>query len=227
MMFGNLPLIAITGIWILLVWGMIMPIFSMPVARIKREFALTLLGVGSITIAIEWLTRLAMHPVSILAISAFILICGIMLYLLRRLDYYVEDLLQELFVLAVSSAGIGIVTSLWYWGLFEQVNLFALRLLIAGLPLVFFGVSWSIAKQQYSLWSAAIYCGLLLLKWITLPYWGIWTIILLMLYSTLVGYVANWMATTTYAEKVLAWNIVPAKLWSVLVLSAGALVLFF
>lgn len=223
----NLPLIFSTVVWVILVWGSLLPILSMPVARIKRDFVFALLIVGTMCVAIEWATRLEMHLVTLISLVSFIIFAGVIGYLLRRLDYYIEELLQELFVLAMTSAGISIVSSIWYWGIDSLMGLHLLRVIVAILPLIIFGISWYFARQNFSKWSAGIYVVLLIIKWVTLPMWGIWSIILLMLYSTLVGYVVNWMATTTYAEKVLAWNIEPSKVWSLLVLSAGMLVLFF
>ena len=182
---------------------------------------------GSVSLAVEWCTRQDMRLVSMISLVAFLGITLGMVILLRRLDYYVEELLQELFVLAVSSAGVSLVTSFWYWGVSSNFSLVILRIIVASIPLVLFAISWLIAKQRHSVWSAGIYVALITIKWVTFSYWGIWTIILLLLYSTLVGYVANWMMTTTYAEKVLAWDVAPAKVWGLLVLSAGMLVIFF
>ena len=223
----NLTLVVATTVWIAVVWRWMLPLLSRPIARIKREFVMFLSILGSVSLAVEWCTRQDMRLVSMISLVAFLGITLGMVILLRRLDYYVEELLQELFVLAVSSAGVSLVTSFWYWGVSSNFSLVILRIIVASIPLVLFAISWLIAKQRHSVWSAGIYVALITIKWVTFSYWGIWTIILLLLYSTLVGYVANWMMTTTYAEKVLAWDVAPAKVWGLLVLSAGMLVIFF
>ena len=223
----NIPLVVATVVWIAVVWRWMLPLLSMPIAKIKREFVLFLSILGSVSLVVEWCTRQDMRLVSMISLLSFVSIALGMVVLLRRLDYYIEELLQELFVLAVSSAGVSLVTSIWYWGIASNFSLVFLRIIVVSIPLILFAISWLVAKQRHSLWSAGIYVLLVAIKWLTFSYWGIWTIILLLLYSTLVGYVANWMMTTTYAEKVLAWDVAPAKVWGLLVLSAGMLVIFF
>lgn len=224
---GLIALIISTAVWAYLVWFGMLPLLSMPIARIKREFVWVLMSFGTLAILVEWFTKQDMHLVSIISLIAFVVISSVMVYLLKRLDYYVEEVLQELFVLAMSSSAIGILTSFWYWGVEGVIGLGLLRWATAITPVIIFAIAWKIARQKYSLWAAYIYVVLMAIKWITLPYWGIWSVIIIVLYSTLTGYVAEWMISTTYAEKVLAWNISPAKVWSLMVLSAGILVLFF
>lgn len=220
-------LIITTVLWVIIVWAGIVPIFSLPVARIKRDYAKILLWLGTIGMGVEWIAQKEIHAVTLLSMGVFVLVAGVMLYLLRRLDYYIEDLLQELFILAVCAAGTALVSSVWYWGIATTIPLLGLRSIVAIIPVLYFLISWKVARQQYSLWSIGVYLVLLTIKWISLPAWGVWSILLLLLYSMLVGYVLHWMSTTTYAEKVFSWNIEPAKVWSVLVVSAGLLVLFF
>ncbi|MCC7304582.1 hypothetical protein IT418_04200 [bacterium] len=227
MTYGLVALYGSTVIWIFLLWFGMLPILSMPLARIKREFVVALMILGTLAVGVEWVTRQDMHPVSIVSMLLFVGIATCMTYLLKRLDYYVEDILQELFALAMSCAGIGVLTSIWYWGIDGDMDLSTLRIIIAVLPVFFFLGARCIARQKYSLWACCVYALLITIKWITLPFWGIWTVIIVLLYSTLAGYVVYWMVSTTYAEKVLSWNISPAKVWSLMVLSAGILVLFF
>ncbi len=224
---GFILLVLGTIIWIVLSWTTILPILSLPIARIKREYAIMLLVFGSVAFITEWVTRQSIHPVSAIALAAFLGISVGMAHLLKRLDYYVEELLQELFILSVTSAGISVVTSLWYWGIAGFQNLLGLRIVVAAIPVVVFMISWFIAKQKYSVWAIALYIAMFALKWVTFPLWGIWTVVLILLYATLTGYVAQWMVSTTYAEKVFAWNIAPSKVWGVLVITAGVLVVFF
>lgn len=223
----SLALIITTVLWVIIVWTGIAPILSLPVSRVKREYAQVLLLLGTIGVGVEWLTQREMHIVTLVSMAAFVLVAGVMIYLLRRLDYYVEDLLQELFILAVSAAGTALISSVWYWGMTSAISLLLLRLIVAAIPVIYYLVAWRVAGQRHSLWSIGVYMILLLIKWVTFPAWGVWSVLLLLLYSILVGYVLHWMSTTTYAEKVFSWNIEPAKVWSLLVLSAGLLVLFF
>lgn len=223
----SLALIITTVLWAIIVWTGIAPILSLPVSRVKREYAQVLLLLGTIGVGVEWLTQREMHVVTLVSMAAFVLVAGMMIYLLRRLDYYVEDLLQELFILAVSAAGTALISSVWYWGITSAISLLLLRLIVAAIPVIYYLVAWRVAGQRHSLWSIGVYMTLLLIKWVTFPAWGVWSVLLLLLYSILVGYVLHWMSTTTYAEKVFSWNIEPAKVWSLLVLSAGLLVLFF
>lgn len=224
---GFIALVLSTVAWVVMLWFYLLPLLSMPIARVKREFSMTLIGMGSLVISVEWLTRKDMQLESIIALCAFIVFACIMVVLLRRLDYYVEEVLQELFILAMMSSTIGLLSSVWSWGIESALPLLALRVISGVIPLIMFIVSWLIAKQHYSLWGMALFIGLIIVKWLIFPYWGIWSVIVVLMYSTLVGYVANWMQSTTYAEKIFAWNIAPAKVWSVLVLTAGLLVLFF
>jgi len=223
----NLPLLIATVVWTVVVFAGVIPILRLPMSRAKREFSVVLAILGVLSIGIEWVTRRELHAVSGFALTALLVFSGVTLRLLRRLDYYVEELLQELFVLALCSGTISIVTSLWYWGIAGGMSLGITRIVVATIPIVSFIIAWYLTRQHYNIWSLAVYVTILLVKWLLFPNWGIWTVILVLLYGTLVGYVINWMVTTTYAEKVLAWNVEPAKIWSFLAVGAGLLVLFF
>lgn len=226
-MMSDLPLYSATAGWLLASFGWVMPLLKLPMSRIKREFTVSLVLLGLISIVIAWLTKQELHLVSSISLLALLAITIVMVRLLRHLDYYVEDVLQELFVLAVSSSAISVVTSVWYWGVAGNMSLELVRGVTAVIPTIYLIFSWLIVRQKYSLWSLALYIAIIVVKWAIFPLWGIWAIVLVLLYATLVGYVVNWMVSTTYAEKVLAWNIEPAKVWGVLVLGAGALVLLF
>lgn len=223
----NLPLIIATFVWVLVSFGWILPLLKLPMSRIKREFTVSLVLLGSASIVVAWLTKQELHVVSSVSLVALLAITLVMVRLLRHLDYYVEEVLQELFVLAVSSSAISVVTSVWYWGVAGNMSLGLIRVVTAVIPAIYLIFTWDIVRQKYNLWSLVLYIALIAVKWVMFPLWGIWAIVLVLLYATLVGYVVNWMVSTTYAEKVLAWNVEPAKVWGVLVLGAGVLVLLF
>jgi hypothetical protein len=226
-MMQNLPLLIATVAWGLVSFGWVLPLLMLPMSRIKREFTVSLVILGLISISIAWFTKQELHSVSSISLVSLLVLSAVIVRLLRRLDYYVEDILQELFILAVSSSAISVVTSIWYWGIAGNLSLELTRVVTAMIPVGYLVFSWLVARQKYCVWSLALYVVLVGIKWIIFPLWGVWAIVLVLLYSTLVGYVVNWMVSTTYAEKILAWNIEPAKVWGVLVFGAGLLVFLF
>jgi len=226
-MIQDLPLWIATIVWVYMSLFWVLPLLRLPISRVKREFSVSLVVLGFSSIAVEWVTRQELHVVSSASLMGLLIVSIVMVRLLKRLDYYVEDILQELFVLAACSSAISIVTSIWYWGIAGGMSLQWTRIVVVIIPVILLIYSWFIIRQRYSLWALVLYAGLIGAKWMMFPLWGIWSVILVLLYSTLVGYVVNWMVTTTYAEKVFAWNVEPSKVWGVLVFGAGALVLLF
>ncbi|WKZ23832.1 MAG: hypothetical protein QY312_03650 [Candidatus Dojkabacteria bacterium] len=218
----------LTAFWIALALFGLLPLYFRPLARIKRLLAVCLIGIGTFFLSVAWMSGgIFLISIYLLALL-FVVVSTVMTYYLGKLDYYTEEVLSEAFIVTVLLAVIGISSSLWQWGLHSGLlNITLLRITLVALPVV--AMVWCAYwfQKNFLYWVVITFIVLMAVKWMTLPFWGIWTSVIVLLYSVLTGNVLAWMASTTYAEKILAWNISPSKVWGLLVASAGILILFF
>jgi hypothetical protein len=123
--------------------------------------------------------------------------------------------------------GSSIITTIWYWAVIVVDNLLYIRVLLVIICLVLMLAGYLFRKSAAMLWSMASLIGIIILKWVLMPYWGIWSLLLVYGYAMFLGYVIEWMVSTTNAEKILSWNIAPSKVWAILVVITGLLVIAF
>lgn len=220
-------LIVLTIAWAAITYNQIIPILRLPLAKSKREFVLLQTVIGVVSMIAAWVTINSLTMFTLVMLMLYQSVCTILFHLLAKLDYYIDDLLQEVLLLTVLFGGSATITSIWHGGIDLVSSVMVVRLSVVLVGALFIIGAKIMGRSHSGWWAIMVYVVLMLAKWITVPLWGVWSLILIFVYSVLAGYVAHWMATTTYAEKVLAWNISPAKTWGVLVIAAGVLVLAF
>ncbi len=217
----------ITLVWLASVSIQGVPLLFAPIARVKRAQVIAITVLTLLAIVTAWIGREYLHSVSGYSLLVACVAGSIGYVILKRLDYYVDDLLRELLLVVSISSAISIMTSVWFWGIEQNPSLIGIRIAIALIPLLILTIVWLTQKESSLFWMAGIYIAMLVIKTVILPWWLIWTPILSLLFAVLAGYTVYWQITTTKAEKLFAWNIEPAKIWLMLAGLAGLLVLAF
>jgi hypothetical protein len=225
---ATIILTVLSVVWGAVLVNQVIELIQRPLSRSKRNFILFVWILGAIALVLEWFTRAEIHAISIIATMLFQTTATIMFHMLDKLDYYLDDLMQEVLLISILFMGISLTTTVWYEGVsLLSISAFWLRVTTASIPAVLLLLARYIGHSKTALWSLAVYVGTVGVKWVLLPMWGIWSLVVVLMYALLAGNVIHWMTTTTYAEKVLAWNIRPAKLWIALILAAGVVVFSF
>jgi len=203
------------------------PLLRLHVSTYKRRIVIILaliVFLNVISLILFFSTEMLLSSFLVLIVLGIIVAISI---LLRRLDYYLEELLAELLVLVFGLSTVHIMVVVWDIFIDLSLPLYLMKGFVALVPLFSFALKRMYVKNFGIMHAALIYSVLIIIKLVLFRYLGLWSIILLYIYSILAGYVASWMISTSRPEQILSLNISPEKIWMSLVLIAGALVIGF
>lgn len=228
MMSIALWIVGISLLGAIVVSGFCLPyLLSAPLSREKRFYIASLVGMLVAVTFIAIILREYVDTAFAIGVIFFALGISAQMILLRRVDYYLEDLLHELMALVIVAFTMIVLEVFWYWGIDQLLPSIVLRIAAVGIALFSLGLLGVLAKAVYYRWTVLTFLIVVVIKWITIPFWGVWFMIMALLYSVLVGYVAHWQIATTRAQQIYAENTNPAIVWGVLLVVATVLVLFF
>lgn len=198
---------------------------GVPVHREKRtilhlSLALVLLGLLSIFISDGNISFAIVIPM-VLLLSLY----GIQMLIIRKYLALEPRVLSEMFLLqSVIAMGL-VVTEYWMWGQDQQVPLLLLKFLTLGTVSIIVLITSSVVKRIASYISVFIVLVMGIFKILTQPTIGPEFFFYIGLFAYYVGFIVDWIMTTTVAERKLSQNISATTVWVITVIAGIILLL--